>query len=189
MDTCTQQIRSMLEQSTGDCTTSILIGCCHESMTSRLKSQTKNRATVLLRNKAGVLVFREVAKAVNLHNEYFGYKQKSVYLMACVPFPGILETASNLKRETGLMRWSVLSMPWPSERALFSTGSVSGNTHTSRATSRRARVRANSAGYWKAVKESPTPTLLPHREKAAPIVGPRRKPTENAMAITACKEK
>ena len=50
-------------------------------------------------------------------------------------------------------------------------------------------MRANSAGYWKAVNESSTPTLLPHREKAAPIVGPRRKPIENAMAITACKEK
>lgn len=109
--------------------------------------------------------------------------------MACIPFPAILETASNLKSETGLRRWRVLSMPWPSDLALLSTGRVSGNTHTSRATSRRARVRANSAGYWKAANVSPTPTLLPHREKAAPMVGPSRKPIEKAMAITACKEK
>ena len=82
----------------------------------------------------------------------------------------------------------MLSIPWPRERALFSMGRVSENANTSRAMSSRERERANSAGYWKTVNESPAVAvaLLPHIEKAAPIMGPRRKPMEKAIPITAC---
>ena len=76
-------------------------------------------------------------------------------------------------------------MPLPRDGALFSAGSVSWNTNTSSAMSRRARVRAKKAGYWNARKESSTAMLLPHSEKMAPIIGPRRNPTEKAMPITA----
>ena len=53
--------------------------------------------------------------------------------------------------------------------------------------SSRARLRANSAGYWKTEKGSPpdSSTLLPQTENAAPMTGPRRNPQEKAMPITA----
>ena len=54
--------------------------------------------------------------------------------------------------------------------------------------SRRARPRANRAGYWNTVNGSPpaSATLLPQTENPAPMTGPRRNPQEKAMPITAC---
>ena len=51
-----------------------------------------------------------------------------------------------------------------------------------------AMVREKRAGYWNIVN-SISPWERPKTEKAAPIIGPTRKPRENAIPITAyeCK--
>ena len=82
----------------------------------------------------------------------------------------------------------VARIPCPSESALLSAGSVSGNTPTSSRMSSRARDRAKKAGYWNVAKESSRAMLLPHKEKRAPMRGPSRKPMENAIPMTACRD-
>ena len=45
-------------------------------------------------------------------------------------------------------------------------------------------VREKMAGYWNMLKDS-SPCPRPMMEKAAPMMGPHRKPRENATPITA----
>ena len=106
------------------------------------------------------------------------------HMHAHTPFAETLERASKRKREMGLRRYMVLSIPCPREEALFSTGRVSRNRRTIKKTSRRASEREKRAGYWKLVKASCGARPFPQTEKAAPIKGPKRKPMENAIPIT-----
>ena len=68
---------------------------------------------------------------------------------------------------------------------LLSGGSVSRNIAATNRISIIARERANRAGYWKVVKESDVSPFLPMMENAAPIMGPKMKPRENATPTKA----
>lgn len=71
---------------------------------------------------------------------------------------------------------------------LLSAGRVSLKSRAVMVMLMAAMVREKRAGYWKVANES-SPAPRPMIEKAAPIMGPHRKPREKAMPITACREK
>lgn len=112
-------------------------------------------------------------------------------------------TASYLNSDRGLRRWTAPRTPIPSVPAyeistshlhtlmdalthtLCLWGRLSLNTAVTRMILSKERLRANIAGYWKVVKLD-TPSVLPHTEKAAPILGPNRNPSEKAAPTRAC---
>ena len=67
---------------------------------------------------------------------------------------------------------------------LFSNRRVSVKASAVMAMLMKAMVSENRAGYWNMAKDS-SPLPRPRIEKAAPIMGPNRKPREKAIPITA----
>ena len=53
--------------------------------------------------------------------------------------------------------------------------------------SKTPNTKAKIAGYWKVAKGSENEEFFPAMEKAAPMIGPKMKPSEKATPIIACK--
>ena len=53
--------------------------------------------------------------------------------------------------------------------------------------SKTPNTKAKIAGYWKVAKGSENEEFFPAMEKAAPMIGPKMKPSEKATPIIACE--